>query len=270
MIDDRVSSKELEFIRRRLSDRDLAILRAVAAHQFMTTRQIMRLHFHAHQSEPSGVRATNRVLNRLLDLRVLGRLERAVGGVRAGSSCYVWCLDVVGDRMNRVENGSPRRRFFEPSLTFLGHKLAVAETRIVIEETARERELELLALDIEWSAWRPYLGSAGESIHLKPDLGTIVASADHEDHWFIEVDQGTESFRTLLDKCAAYETYRRTGREQAIRGVFPRVLWIMPSTSRAEQLRDHIASTKALDPRLFAVVTPDALSKTISEAGTVA
>jgi hypothetical protein len=264
MNDERVSAKELEAIRHRLSERDLSILRSVSEHQFMTTRQIMRLHFHAHQSEPSGIRAAIRVLSRMLDLRVITRLERVVGGTRAGSSSYVWCLDVVGDRLSRAELGSPRRRYLEPSLTFLGHKLAVSETRVVIEETVRGHELELLALDIEMRAWRPFLGRGGETIQLKPDLGAITATATDEDHWFIEVDLGTESFRTLLEKCAVYETYRRTGREQAARGVFPRVLWIMPTRTRARSLSEHIASTRTLDPRLFTVITPDRLATTLT------
>lgn len=265
MNDERVSSKELATIRQRLSERDLAVLRAVAEHQFMTTKQIMRLYFHAHQSESSGIRAAIRVLGRLHDLRVLARLERAIGGHRAGSSAYVWCLDVVGDRITRDDNGSPRRRYFQPSLTFLGHKLAVTETRVVIEETAREHGLELLALDIELRAWRSYTGAGGGTLHLKPDLAVITANTEHEDHWLIEVDQGTESFRTLLDKCAVYETYRRTGREQAARGVFPRVIWIMPTESRAEQLRAHI-ERDTLDPKLFMVIVPEQLPELISGA----
>jgi hypothetical protein len=267
MNDERVSGKELEAIRHRLSERDLAVLHAVGEHQFMTTRQITRLYFHAHQSEASGVRAAIRVVSRLLDLRVLTRLERAVGGVRAGSSAYVWCLDSLGDRLIRESSGRSRRRFFQPSLTFLGHKLAVAETRVVIEETARRDRLEVIALDIEMRTWRPYLGRGGETIHLKPDIGLITATSEHEDHWFIEVDRGSESFRTLLDKCAIYETYRRTGREQATRGIFPRVLWIMPTKLRAELLRDHIASTKSLETRLFIVIEPDQLAATITELG---
>lgn len=266
MTDERISGRELEAIRQRLSERDLAILRAVADHQFMTTRQIQRLFFHAHQSEPSGIRAAIRVLGRLLDHRVLTRLDRAVGGVRAGSSSYVWCLDVVGDRLTRNEKGGARRRFFQPSLTFLGHKLAVAETRAVIEETVRSHAMELLALDIEMQSWRPFLGTGGQTVQLKPDLGVVTATTKFEDSWLIEVDQGTESFRTLLDKCAVYETYRQTGREQAARGVFPRVLWIMPSEIRAEQLREHVGATKTLDPKLFMIITPDQLRHVIAEA----
>lgn len=265
MIDERVSGKELEAIRARLSERDLSILGAVEEHQFLTTGQIKRLFFHAHQSDASGIRATVRVLNRLYELRVLGRLDRAVGGFRSGSSAFVWCLDVVGYRLTRTEQGS-RKRFFQPSLTFLGHKLAVAETRITFEETIRAHNLELLAMDIETRSWRPFLGTGGQTIQLKPDLGVVTASAAHEDHWLIEVDQGTESFRTLLDKCAVYETYRRTGREQSVHDVFPQVLWIMPTASRAEQLHHEIERTRTLDSRLFRVITPDQLAGVISGA----
>ncbi len=266
MIDDRVSAKELERIQQRLSERDLAILRAVSDHQFMTTRQIQRLLFHAHQNEPAGIRATLRVLSRLIDHRVLTCLERPIGGTRAGSSAYVWCLDVVGDRLARAESGGSRRRFYQPSLTFLGHKLAVAESRVVVEETVRTHGMELLSLEIEMQSWRPFLGAGGQTIKLKPDLSLVTASAEFEDSWLIEVDLGSESFRTLIEKCFLYDAYRRTGREQAAHGVFPRVLWIMPTSSRADQLRNHIAHTKTLDTRLFTIITPDQLPSVIAEA----
>src|SRR5437870_4997317 len=93
-----------------LSDRDLAVIRSVRQHRFLTARQIEEFHFTTHATDQAGARVCRRVLARLTRERLLARLERRVGGVRAGSASFVYALGPIGSRL-LDEN---RRRFTEP------------------------------------------------------------------------------------------------------------------------------------------------------------
>jgi hypothetical protein len=92
----------------------------------------------------------------------------------------------------------------------------------------------------------------------------VTGAGEYEDHWFIEVDRGTENPKRLLAKCARYEAYRRTGSEQTEHGSFPLVVWIMGDTSSAEQLTAAITGDHELDARLFRVTTPGGFADLIA------
>src|SRR5919198_5119791 len=125
-------------LRERMSERDLDVLRSVAEHRFLTTRQIEALHFADHSSELAGARVCRRVLARLTEERLLARLQRRVGGVRAGSASFVYALGPVGGRLIDRQ----RRRVIEPSTTFLAHTLVVAQTHVELVQAARQGRLE--------------------------------------------------------------------------------------------------------------------------------
>src|SRR5437588_12844028 len=144
----------LAHLRERLSERDLDVIRSVAEHRFLTTRQVEALHFADHVSQLAGARVCRRVLARLTDERLLARLERRVGGVRAGSASYVYALGPVGGRLIDGQ----RRRITEPSPTFLMHTLAVAQTHVELVQASRRAQLELLSVDVEPRCWRHYTG----------------------------------------------------------------------------------------------------------------
>src|SRR5919197_6204346 len=125
-----------------LSERDLEVIRSIAEHRFLTTRQIEALHFADHATELAGARVCRRVLARLTDERLLARLQRRVGGVRAGSASFVYALGPAGGRLIDGQ----RRRVIEPSTTFLTHTLAVAQTHVELAQAARQSQLELVRL----------------------------------------------------------------------------------------------------------------------------
>ncbi|MCO5222572.1 MAG: replication-relaxation family protein [Thermomicrobiales bacterium] len=139
--------------------------------------------------------------------------------MRHGSASFVWCLDVFGDRLTREEHQA-RRRYHEPSVAFLAHTLAVTDIHIQLAEAARAGAFHLTAVQVETEAWRHTWPQAVPSALLKPDLMVTVSSDAYDDHWYLEVDLGTESLPVLLRKCTAYEEYRRTGRPQSEHGVF--------------------------------------------------
>ncbi|MFI6168929.1 replication-relaxation family protein [Nocardia sp. NPDC051052] len=258
-----------------LSDRDWAVLRSVAEHRFLSVSQIHALHF-ADLSSGSGLRIAQRVLVRLRELRLLGTLERRVGGVRAGSAGLVHYVDANGERLLKAESGQPvRRHLTDPSETFLKHTLAIADTHVSLAAAHREQRLELLAMQIEPTAWRQYIGIGGARLRLKPDLyaeTAISADSEYEDSWFIEVDRGTESIPTLVRKCRDYEAYRRSGIEQdRSEGTFPQIVWSMSANDPAKAERRRVALRQAIDKdralpsELFHIIAPDALVDLMQE-----
>jgi hypothetical protein len=254
----RVSRRQLLHIERDLSDRERAVLGSVERFHFLTTGQLQLLHFTDHASSASAGRVCRRALHRLADLRVIEALERRIGGIRAGSAAYIWRVGPIGDRLLRDATDGPARRK-EPSPRLLDHTLAVAACYCELVVAARQGAIELLEATPEPGSWRRYLGPGGSREVLKPDLHAVTASGEYEDHWFVEVDRATESLPTVLKQCALYEAYRRTGQEQAARGVFPRVLWVVPDERRATQLRSAIGRARQLDLDLFRVTTVDDL-----------
>jgi hypothetical protein len=252
----RVGGRKLEVIRADLSARDWDILGSLAEHPYLRTRHLLLLHFTDHLNSDTAARICRRVLRRLTTRRVIEHLDRRVGGVRAGSASYIWRLGPVGDRLVRQASGDGiRARRKEPSIRHVDHCLAIADAHLALIEAARERRFELVRVETEPSCWRPYLGSSGAREVLRPDLYAVSAIGDFEDHWLIEVDRGTESIPTLIRKCTQYEAYRRTGREQQVVGVFPRVLWLLPDEVRIAKLHAALRAARRIDPTLFRLTT---------------
>lgn len=254
---DRVGRAQLYALDERLSERDWLVLRSLDEHRYLLTSQLQRLHFAHHASPLAGIRACIRALDRLRHLRLVTRLARQIGGRDSGSRGFVWTLDAVGYRLLRREADEPttRRRRFEPTILFLKHTLAVAELRVQLDEAARAGPIELERVETEPTCWREYVGPHGQPATLKPDLALVTATGDYEDHYFVELDRGTESIRTVLAKCAQYEAYRGSGREQAAHGVFPLVVWSVPDDKRRDRIQHELDSARDLDAGLFRVVT---------------
>lgn len=248
-------------LRDSMPERDVQVLASVAAHRFLTTRQITALHFADTGQDRYGSRVARKVLKRLDQAGVLSHLEQRIGGMRAGSDGFVWRVGPVGDRLLRFGSDDTvrRGRRYEPSTWFLRHCLAIADLHVRLVSAARDARFELVSLELEPSTWRDYQGSFGERKVLKPDLGAITASGEYEDHFWFEVDLGNEHLPTILDKCRAYETYRRTGLEDERRGagVFPIVVWVMHTAERADRLRTALADARDIDASLFQVTTAD-------------
>lgn len=245
----------LERLKVELSGRDYAIVGQVADLRLMSARHIEAIHFAAddHQSANSAARCCRRVLERLVRDRLLIRLERRIGGIRAGSASYIYAIGPVGQRV--LSRREPRARFREPSTTFALHTLAIAQLITDLTLTSRTPRLDLLQLQPEPACWRSTTVGLGSVSVLRPDLFVAVGIGDFEHRWFIEVDLGTEHLPTLLRKCHAYNAYYRTGSEQAAHDVFPKVLWIMHTHDRAERLIEAIARDSRLTTEVFTVTT---------------
>lgn len=265
MTEQRVGAAQLRKIAESLSERDWEILWFVLRHRYATTIHLRRAFFIDHATTAAATRACVRVLDRLLGHRLLGRLERRVGGIKHGSASFIWRLDVVSERLLRPNADARRTRFADPSPPFLDHALAVTEAHVAILDAMRSGGLPAATVAIETEAWRTYLSRFGVSTVLKPDMFATLSTPDYDDHWYIEIDRGTESLPVLLAKCHGYTAYRRTGRAQAEHGVFPRVLWVVPTQRRVARLEAALAADAGLQQRVFTAITPDALISTLAD-----
>lgn len=252
-------------LNRQLTEADLAVLRRVLELRFVSGDQLWRMHFAG-----STDRAARRALLRLTRLDVLERLPRQVGGVRAGSAGFVYRLGLAGQRV-ALERGwidnRRRRRSRVPGTLFLRHALAVAELHARLVEADRTRRLELLELRAEPACWRTFGGIGPQRLILKPDSYLRLGAGDFELSYFIEVDLGSEGVGALTRQLRAYAAYFESGREQAERGVFPKVLWLAPSERRAEAIRECVRGLPRRARQLFATAEfADAITALTGEA----
>lgn len=207
-------------------------------------------------SAVSAARQTRRVLQRITELGLLARLERRIGGLRAGSSGYVYYLGPAGQRLIAYWQGQGlvRGRYRpEPALRYVSHRLAVSQLYVNLRLSAAAGELELLTFEVEPDCWRTHEIGFGESLVIKPDAFVCLGVGAYEDRCFIEVDLGTESRTVIARKLRTYTAYYKSGQEQAAHGVFPRVLMLVDGDARKAALVDVCSRLPAEDWHLFSV-----------------
>jgi hypothetical protein len=243
-----------------LTERDLHLARWVSRLRFMSGAQLARLCFASEDSELTRARAARRALLRLVQLGVFARLPRSVGGVRAGSAGFVYCLGPAGQALAMRRGWQPerrRRRSLVPGTLFVQHALLVAELHVQLVEGDRAGRFELLELTAEPACWRTYGGVGNQRAMLKPDSHLRLGVGPYEDSYFIEVDRGTEGTLAIECQLERYLAYARTGEEQASREVFPRTLWLTTSVERAGVIANCIGRLPAAARELFSVAEFD-------------
>jgi hypothetical protein len=248
-----ITATRVAALRAELRPIDLALLADVHRLNVVSGRQLHRLHY---QPSETGRRMARLDFQRLVERRVLARLGRSVGGRRAGSEGFVYALGVAGQRLIRPEGERPREPW-TPISQNLRHDLAVSQLYVQLRQLEREGRTELEHFDAEPVCWRPFHGLGGGREMLKPDAYVVTATSDYTDSWFIEMDRSTEPTTRIADKLKAYSRYRQSGREQANRGVFPLVLFVVPDERRRRQLSTVVNRLPPDESSLFRVVTAD-------------
>jgi hypothetical protein len=268
----RLSAARLVQLAGELSERDQAITETAARLRLVSLKQLESLHFAEVQRPSSRARLARRTCARLVERGVLGRLERRIGGVRAGAAGYVYFAAPAGQRLVAYWWGEglrrPRARY-EPTRAFVRHAIGVSECYVRLVAASREGTVELLAFESEPA--RAFVGPGGARSVLRPDafarLGLGVDGAT-ELHAFLEIDCGTEGRQALARKCRAYVAAWRSGMAAE---VFPRVLWIATTERRVELLREVCASMPVEAWKLFVVTTQtralDVLTNSLPTSG---
>jgi hypothetical protein len=261
----RISQKQIQQIEQDIGERDRNILKSLQKCRYLTSNQINRLHFTNSPTPNAAIRAANRNLRKLTDYGVIEALRRRIGGARAGSGSFVYALTDAGYKVLHLHKADylPRKRFTEPSPLFLEHTLLSSEAYIQLKTICERDGMNLADLQFEPTCWRWDSGKKKKSVPLKPDLFATTHSGEYEDCWFIEIDRDTEPFSAVLNKCDRYIEYRKTGAEQEKRGIFPYVLWIVPSVKRKDGIIRNISERFPRDTNLFIVITPDELEPLI-------
>jgi hypothetical protein len=255
----RISRYHLEAIERSLTPRDRLIISFVAEARLATGSQLYRRFF----TNSADGRSARRALARLAEWRILDRLPRQVGGVRAGSDAFVYCLGPAGARL--LPAGT--RRMEAPGDRYIAHTLAITEVLVQLREAHHIGLLEVLERQTEPTCWRTYIGPMGARQILKPDLFLRLGVGALEDRHFIEIDMATEASGTLLTKARRYLAHYRTADEQRQHGVYPRVIWAARDGHRVEQIRDVLDRLPSIAKDLFLVCTQeDLLAQLVLEA----
>jgi hypothetical protein len=260
-----LSARRVAEIEAALSERDRRIVRDIDRLGVLSGRHLRQLYY---PDTEAGRRLCRIDLARLSDAQVLVRLGRRVGGVRAGSEGFVYGLGVAARRI--VDPN--RSRWWArttPGEPFLKHVLAVADLYARLRTVERRGRSTIVTFDAEPACWRPFAGPGGGRVVLKPDAYVVIEAGGFEDHFFIEVDCATESVPRILSKSRLYLRYWQSGREQGALGLFPLVLWIVPSERRRQQLVDALARLDAEHWQLFAVTTSESAVEQMSSAGAI-
>lgn len=252
----RISSAHLDVIASNLTPSDRAVLGLVAQVRLCSGGQLERLFW--NEGEPgSRGRQARRALRRLAEWRILDRQPRAIGGRRAGSRGFIYSLGPSGVRLLARETGVRVTRLGVPGERFTAHVLSCTELVVRLEEASQRGELDVIEIQGEPQCWRGFLAGFGARLILKPDLFVRVGAGALEDRWMVEVDLATEARGTLTAKFKRYLEHYRSGSEQREHGIYPRVLWAVPTQRRATQVTEVIEQLPAEAGRLVTVCLLD-------------
>ena len=240
------------------------LLALVAAHRFATTTQLARLTAPEYASPASALRQTQRHLASLTQQRLLTSLERRVGGWQGGSAVTIWAATTRGHRLVAAEGEGEvtrRQRPREVSTTFLDHLLAITEVRTSIEEAVRQEADTEAAVALEPDCWRTALSPSGQVQVLRPDLAVTITSPAYEDRYLMEVDRATENPGRVIATCWRYQEHQAASVQASDGdgGVFPLVVWLVPTDRRRHRLERAIAHSTGLLRELFRVIRLDQL-----------
>jgi hypothetical protein len=246
----RVSWQRLALIRGQLAERDWAVMAMLTCVKLANGNQIRRAT--SGDNSPAGQRAARRQLTRLVEWRVVERLERRQGGLGRGSEAWTYALGPTGLRLSG--DGRRARRPALPSQPMWAHALMGSEVYVRLVEATRDSDRELMLWQGEPDCWRNYPGAYGEQVRLKPDAFVTVSGADFEDVTFVEFDTGSQSRAVMRAKIEAYRRYRASGQEQGVQdGVFPLVVIVTSSQERQAILLDLLTYLPTEDWQLFKV-----------------
>lgn len=258
----RITAKRVALTEGAMDDIDTTLINHIATARLLSGEHIRRLQQANSQSEQ---RILRRRLQALHDQRVVTRIGRRVGGVRAGSDGYVYALDVVGQR---IVDPQPRRQWrkpWTPSVRLMAHQLAVSELYVRLVELEQQGSIELFVFDTEPWCWRSFAGPGGAPMTLKPDAHVVLGHGDREIHAWIELDMATESLTWITQKAKTYGQYFNSGREQELEGVFPQCLWLTPEDNRTAGIADALARLPADHWHLHRVTSAERAIETLIE-----
>jgi hypothetical protein len=250
----RLAAASLAALGDQLSDRDKAIMADLERTRVLTGAQLQRLRF-AHIDQNSQARDRRRVLQRLIDLGLVSTLDRRrIGGTRAGSAGYVYTLTPAGRRLQALQRQQPPpkqlRRFRILGAPFLNHALAISEIYVTLTEASLHQNFHVSTFDTEPACWH----RVENGHYLHPDAYLVLATPSHQDCWWLEIDQATESLPRIKRKCRAYLDFLVHG-GLGPNKVPPRILFTTPDTTRKTAIQKVITTLTTIETNPLICVT---------------
>ena len=214
--------------------------------------QLDRLLRQPDTAPKAASRARQRAMTHLIGLGLVARLDRRIGGVRAGSAGYVHVLSPAGYKFAAILTGQqlpgPVRRFRAPGPMFVAHALDIAEIYVQLTEaSSKDGGFRVATFVTEPATWWRESG-----IFLRPDAYTALATSHYRDVWWVEIDRGTESIPRLHDKLRDYLDHADSG-GTGPDGALPRVLITTPSARRCAVISELITGLPPPAADLFVV-----------------
>lgn len=229
-----------------------AIIETLSIVRVASSNQLERLHFISGNSGTRR-RMCNYALRRMADLGLLVRWRRPNGGIGGGSESFCYALDRPGQLIARPESArrSKHWQYPYPDVTYLPHRLAVTEVYVVAHE-ATAHGFTLKKYEGEPVCWRQLAWYTSRTV--RPDAYLSLSDGGQTYHWFIEVDMGTEWPKRINEKLNIYYRYYHSGNEQyKLKGVFPKVLFLVPDLARKRQIEAVVSRQPRESQLLFRV-----------------
>lgn len=251
-----------------LTTRERQMLRELATLHLATTGQLSRLVFGEYKPA-SARRLGQRHTQRLVRFGLMHRFVNRSRDRKVGPPGFILKLTDAGLSLSGVDATPSRRQrsSWQPNDAYLAHRLAISELYVRLAEQARVGGPTVREFRSEPDSWRHYTGYAGESLVIKADALVRLIADGQELSWFVEIDRGTEGPSHITAKCRAYQAYELADVEQQRHGVFPGVLFVVPSSARARSIQRVIDHQPAETQGLFKVATdadaPTVLGTTI-------
>lgn len=250
---------QLQYLKEKLTPRDEQILFELDKCQVMLTHQVQRLLFTDSANGEASNKACRRNLNKLSGYGLVGKLDRRIGGFKAGSSAHIWYLTEAGYRMLGLyypDRVYKRKRFVEPSSLTLKHRATAVECYVQLMIMEQEGKLFAKNIELETASWRTYIHN-GKKTNLKPDLFADIIRDGYEYLYFIEIDLATETMTDIIRQCERYHDYYEA--QVAKAELFPAVLWIVPNKKRKDLFIKVLKKQYEKAEHLFSVIAADEL-----------
>jgi hypothetical protein len=239
---------------RELTAQYTTVLPHLSRTRLLTGAHLDRLLARPDTTPETTARNRRRIMTRLHDLGLVTTLERKIGGVRAGSTGHVYTLTPTGHRVLATLHNQPCpahiKKTTTPGALFLAHTLAISDIYVRLIEASHTHNVTLSSFVTEPQCWQP----TGQGDYLKPDAYCVLSTTTHQDCWWLEIDQATESLPRIRTKSRAYLDYL-THNGLGPDNVPPRVLFTTPDVTRKNAIQEAITKLSTHDNDLIRVTT---------------
>lgn len=254
MTSSRLSSAHLTQLANQLTARSTTPLPHLAKVRVLTGAHLDRLLARPDTTPETTARERRRIMTRLHNLGLVTTLQRRIGGVRAGSTGHIYTLTPAGHHYLAALSDQPCpphvKKPATPGTLFLAHTLALSDIYVQLIQASHSHDVTLSTFTTEPACWQP----TGHGDYLKPDAYCVLSTTTHQDCWWLEIDQATESLPRIRTKSSAYLDYL-THNGLGPDDVPPRVLFTTPDTPRTDAIEKVITKLTTTETKHLVCAT---------------